>query len=433
MAYQLELSRIAFGENAYNVVDHVPNYFLCPVCLSLMKDVASTSCCLKTFCSKCIETVKSSKQPCPTCREEDYVISPCPAIDKFISDLMVCCLNERKGCNWKGHLCFEESHRLSENGCPFQIVACQNGCQSILMRSEVEEHLERECKLRLVTCSQCELQGTYLFVTSKEHKEECILISCPHKCGVNNIPRRLMGNHIKKCPERKIRCPLVDIGCTDVIKRKNLNDHLISAAVNHCRLASKAKNEISVLKSDLKKSQQMRASEAEISNEWITFLYSLATMDDNSSVVLFVDLCEASIRYPSLSPICKCEESLSKSSQSKYFCHKSNSFPVVPDGDLFHIRVWPHGVRDGFGNSLSIYLQYDWDHSCSGLTCSPFDIWDIEVTVLNQLGNHSHIGPVQRSGWDTLISHEKLLQRTSSVKYWHEHRVFFKIDVKFLG
>ena len=432
MAYQLELSQFTFGENTYNFVDQVPNYFLCPVCLSLMKNVASTSCCSKTFCLKCIQTVKSSKQPCPTCREGDYVINSCPAIDKFISDLMVCCLNEHKGCDWKGHLCFEESHRLSENGCPFQIVPCQNGCQSSLMRSEVKGHLERECELRLVTCSQCELQGTHLFVTSKEHKEECILIPCPHKCGTSEIPSRLMDNHIKECPEREIPCPLVDIGCTDMIKRKNLKCHLITAAGDHSSLASKAKNEISVLKSDLEKSQQMRASKAETSGEWNTFLCYLATMDDNSSVVLFVDLCETSIRYPSLGPICHCGESLKKSSQSKYFCHTSDSFPVVPDGDLFHVRVWPHGVRNGFGNSLSIYLQYDWDNS-SSLDCSPFELWDIEVTVLNQLGNHSHIGPVERSGWDTLISHEKLLQRTSSVEYWDEHRVFLKIDARYLG
>ncbi len=42
----------------------------CPVCLQIIREPHQVTCCGKKFCKACIEHIKVTKKPCPTCNEE---------------------------------------------------------------------------------------------------------------------------------------------------------------------------------------------------------------------------------------------------------------------------------------------------------------------------------------------------------------------------
>jgi hypothetical protein len=46
------------------------------------------------------------------------------------------------------------------------------------------------------------------------HQAECpeALLTCPNKCGMNNIKRKDMKDHRSQCPQEVVECPFAEAG-----------------------------------------------------------------------------------------------------------------------------------------------------------------------------------------------------------------------------
>jgi hypothetical protein len=67
---------------------------------------------------------------------------------------------------------------------------------------------------------------------------------CP-SCGAADIPLHSVEAHLQECPEKKIKCSFSNLGCSAVIKRSNLKDHVESSKDDHLLLTMKRVDELS--------------------------------------------------------------------------------------------------------------------------------------------------------------------------------------------
>ena len=117
-----------------------PRYY-CLICHSVMRDPHIVMCCCKKMCGACIERVHHSGQPCPTCREPDFVMYPERDLNSEILDLKVRCTHHTNGCEWVGELRDLKKHTDPEKGgCGFIQVKCPYGCPVAYLRHESDNH-----------------------------------------------------------------------------------------------------------------------------------------------------------------------------------------------------------------------------------------------------------------------------------------------------
>jgi len=115
----------------------------------------------------------------------------------------------------------QEVHRKE---CPLEIVQCSNLCGETLERQSLATHVKRKCPRRKVDCQYCHIIGEQQFIVDK-HKEHCpkFPVTCPNKCGAENILRENMNAHRKECALEDVPCSNI---CGEIIKRKNLTSHM---------------------------------------------------------------------------------------------------------------------------------------------------------------------------------------------------------------
>jgi hypothetical protein len=62
-------------------------------------------------------------------------------------------------------------------------------------------------------------------------------IQCPNECGQKSIPVKNIEVHLHECPEAKVPCPHLSIGCTETMPRKYLEKHVEEAKDHHLQLS----------------------------------------------------------------------------------------------------------------------------------------------------------------------------------------------------
>ena len=117
--------------------------------------------------------------------------------------------------------------------CPFNASDC---CYKIL-RKDMEGH-KGMCEYRPYSCEHCGHRGTFTEIKGKKvlfkrvldtsHYVKCdqYPLECPNECGETNIKRRDMKGHRDICPLEPVDCPFKDVGCTDKIRRKDMEKHM---------------------------------------------------------------------------------------------------------------------------------------------------------------------------------------------------------------
>ena len=245
-----------FGDLSYSFLEPVPNYLTCIMCYGLLKEPVATDCCEKMFCS---EHTYSAGKVCPACRHTPLSVTRNKGIDSIVKDLKVFCQHHDKGCQWKGHLCFEPNHRGET--CGFEVVSCAKGCEATLQRQLLETHILEECPRREVKCEFCNTSVTAAELES--HQESCPdhPVLCPHGCGMT-LPRKEVEEHSPTCSEVTVPCPLASNGCNLLLKSKDLADHLQTSVVEHLSLISKKntalQKEITAMKDAQDSSQELQ-------------------------------------------------------------------------------------------------------------------------------------------------------------------------------
>ena len=165
----------------------------CSICLELVPDPVQTSS-GSLLCRQCIEEAKTRSVDC-----KNLTTTP----DHFnrnrrLGDFKVKCPNSAKGCSWLGEL------------------------------RAAEEHTNEICLHRNFKCPHCPHRGTYSTVTTT-HLTVCESFRLPCVAGCKqSLTREEMKTHLEKtCSEELVACPHKMAGCTSVVKRKDLEGHLL--------------------------------------------------------------------------------------------------------------------------------------------------------------------------------------------------------------
>lgn len=256
-------------DRGYDVefVETPPKEYECPICLLVLRDPHLTSCCGYLFCAPCISRIKKNKKRCPLCNVEFSTFLD-KGRQRKVNELLVRCTEKENGCEWTGELGKLNKHLNvdeQDGECQYVKVPCPNKCYRVVPRCQLQSHLEKHCELRNCVCDKCGLEATYRKIM-RDHGANCrmIEVGCPNGCKVVNLRKGLLDEHLLVCPEQSISCKFAHVGCSEVIKRKDLDKHIeesISDHLHHLMMAhSKALDRVKQLEdtnSALKAQQEM--------------------------------------------------------------------------------------------------------------------------------------------------------------------------------
>ena len=185
------------------------DFYVCSRCNGLMRN----ACLINGFDQVLV---------CEVCMVKGEDSIPMVKPRKNIPKLRVKCPLLNRGCVWKGVLGEIDAH-LDE--CAEFILNCSNLCGVPLKRSEVQNHCENECQLRIVKCQYCGV--TKQFKELENHYETCLdfPLLCPNEC-LKSLPRKELKSHIdEECPNTIVSCPYKEMGCEVLSKRSELQEH----------------------------------------------------------------------------------------------------------------------------------------------------------------------------------------------------------------
>ena len=133
----------------------------CPVCLHILREPCQASCCGKSFCRSCIETIIEDGNPCPTCNEEEYRHFPNKGLQQSLYSFKVHCSHAKEGCMWTGELGQYDAHMNPNSNpqpdkrheeCMYAEVDCkfhEMGCKARFLRKDMHDHLSKEMSSHL--------------------------------------------------------------------------------------------------------------------------------------------------------------------------------------------------------------------------------------------------------------------------------------------
>ena len=193
----------------------------CTICLELVSDPVQTSC-GHLFCGQCIKGTNT----CPIDRKQ-FTPHPDNFNERRVLNFKVKCPNKERGCQWQGSLGDAEKH--ADTSCDYQIVKCNNEhCNVKVERRQLAEHMQNGCFQRMYKCPHCSEED----MNSKNNtthliKCEELPLPCPAGCGKHGLVRRDMAQHLSEdCPDELVQCTFAIAGCQQVVKRKELQEHL---------------------------------------------------------------------------------------------------------------------------------------------------------------------------------------------------------------
>ena len=191
----------------------------CPICMELVFTPVQTSC-GHLFCGKCIEGTNT----CPIDRSQ-FTFHPDNFNDRRIQNFKVKCPHKERGCQWHGNLGDAEKH--ANRDCDHQMVKCKR-CDMKMEKQQWAEHTLKECCQRMNKCPHCSEEGmksetiTIHFTKCKE-----LPLPCPTGCGKPGLVRRNIADHLSAdCPDELVPCTFAIAGCQQIVKRKDLQQHL---------------------------------------------------------------------------------------------------------------------------------------------------------------------------------------------------------------
>ena len=193
----------------------------CAICLELVSDPVQTSC-GHLFCGECIEDTDT----CPIDRNQ-FTSHPDNFNERRVRNFKVRCPNKERGCQWQGNLGDADKH--TDVNCDYQFVECCNeGCDEEIERRHLVDHMHNKCPERMYNCPFCAEEGTYSEVTTA-HFTECeeLPLTCSAGCGKRGLLRGNMADHLSEdCPNELVPCKFAIAGCQQIVKRRDLQQHL---------------------------------------------------------------------------------------------------------------------------------------------------------------------------------------------------------------
>ena len=221
-----------FSKEQLSFVEEIPKQIdiECPVCLNILTEPHQVTCCGHIFCESCIERVKAGDGACPMCNKEKCQSFADKKCLRDINGLQVYCLNQKKGCQWKGELKCLSTHTNQgkrEGECLYEEAKCRyEECGSKGQRHHLDFHEKNSCPQRPFKCAHCNTKGTHCFIT-QEHLKICSKVPtlCPNKCTDALMPKDSVPAHLPKCPLQPVDCVFSWAGCKERPLRKDTELH----------------------------------------------------------------------------------------------------------------------------------------------------------------------------------------------------------------
>ena len=134
-----------------------------------------------------------------------------------------------RDCGWSGKLLEGEKHLKV---CGSFLIRCPLGCDVVMKRYEMNNHLKTDSLNRETRCEFCDLSITYKNLT--EHLLTCPAHSVVCECG-RIIRRDKVKEHIDKdCELAEVECPYAKYSCKiGKIPRKDLLTHKKELYIEH--------------------------------------------------------------------------------------------------------------------------------------------------------------------------------------------------------
>ncbi len=197
----------------------------CPICHLVVRDAYQVTCCGKLLCNGCLTRCRNKSGKCPLCRRNignKYFQDTRGG--REIESLRVYCNYKDAGCKWISELRNVEKHM---NTCNYQTVQCPD-CMDTMMKRNLDNHRSDDCPMRQHKCPLCKEEGTYQFITTADHIDECpeVILECQNTDCSEHVKRYKMALHVAVCPKQVIICPFTDIGCKVTPKREDLLAHV---------------------------------------------------------------------------------------------------------------------------------------------------------------------------------------------------------------
>ena len=233
------------------IPDHLPTE--CSVCLCVLDEPQLVDCsCGAHFCKSCIEPVKAAKKPCPLCKGPFSTLILDRHLQRTINGLKICCPFKSDGCKWvdelknvSEHLNATPSEDNKHVGCPYVSLECTH-CKKKFQRRFVVEHEKHKCQKRQICCELC---GEYISTiedVNRNHKPQCTSrpVPCPNKCE-KLVPSKSVDKHLEtECPLQVTECVFSYAGCSDRVRRKDMEAHVGQDLAYHLSLQAVSHKEV---------------------------------------------------------------------------------------------------------------------------------------------------------------------------------------------
>lgn len=200
---------------------------ICPICRVPFVEPTITDC-DHVFCRKCIIQAHALKPICPVDRLPLKLVGETRPAPKIIcnqlDNLPVRCPNSPRGCDRVVARALIENHVIRY--CDRTLVPCPHpSCDKTVVRKDAG----KGCLHYDVKCEYCEQVRQMADLEDHQNSE------CPNRmaecklCGAEYI-RHKQEEHLKECPETSTPCEFAPFGCAQHVRRKQLVEHVRTCA-----------------------------------------------------------------------------------------------------------------------------------------------------------------------------------------------------------
>ncbi|KAK7980053.1 hypothetical protein PG989_012510 [Apiospora arundinis] len=202
---------------------NVDENLICPICrVALVAPVITN--CDHVFCQKCLVQAHTLNPVCPVDRQPLLKLSTetrsAPKlITNQLDNLTVRCPNRLRGCDLVVARSLVENH--VSRYCDKTLVPCPHpSCDKTIARQD----LGKGCLHYEVTCEFCEQSiqkadlETHQDMECPNRKKDCELCSA-------EFVRSKQEEHTKECPEVEVTCKFAPFGCNREMSRRQLEEH----------------------------------------------------------------------------------------------------------------------------------------------------------------------------------------------------------------
>ena len=350
-----------------------------------------------------------------------------------IRALPVKCDNVERGCEEEGTLGTLEEHMAV---CQFTPVPCPKQCEDtiLLLRKDLDYHINNECPNRDCECEYCGVMGTYANITRIHYalcKEK--VVPCHNEGCTQTMKRRMIDDHVEDdCEYTEVSCKYANIGCEVKLKRKGMKTHEEDDKI-HLHLALDA-----VVKLNDKNVQLHDTS--------------LQLRDTIGRLEYGLQLANCKIKFSSKKrKKKKAQETVLTTFKLTDYQHKvendedfmSPPFYTSPEGYHMSIKVDANGNGNGEGTHVSVFVYILEGRNDSKLKW-PF-IGSVKIELLNQLedGNHhiktlpykmehnTRVGDNRNWGYSHFIPNSKLHHNPpKKIQYLKDDTLYFRVSVE---